>query len=71
MSSHEDAHHGMDTRREDLWGSFRAGPDRGFIAPWQFLYDRKKFWLVPIILVLLLVAALLILTDGVVVLPPE
>lgn len=31
---------------------------------WGFLKERKKFWLLPIILVLLLFGALIILTGG-------
>ncbi|MBX2815707.1 MAG: hypothetical protein KTR24_06910 [Saprospiraceae bacterium] len=31
---------------------------------WGFLSERKKFWLVPIIIVLLLVGALLVLGGG-------
>lgn len=31
---------------------------------WGFLKDRKKFWLLPIILVLLLFGVLLVLTSG-------
>lgn len=31
---------------------------------WAFLKERKKFWLMPIILVLLLLGALIILTQG-------
>jgi hypothetical protein len=31
---------------------------------WMFLRERKKFWLMPIILVLLLLGALIILTQG-------
>jgi hypothetical protein len=31
---------------------------------WAFLKERKKFWLMPIILVLLLFGALIILTQG-------
>ena len=31
---------------------------------WQFLKVRKKIWLAPIILMLLLVGTLLILTEG-------
>jgi hypothetical protein len=37
----------------------------GFIKElWAFLGTRKKLWLAPIILVLLLVASLLVLTQG-------
>ena len=31
---------------------------------WNFLKIRKKFWLLPLILVLLLVGSLLMLTSG-------
>lgn len=31
---------------------------------WGFLRERKKFWLAPIILVVLLLGALLVLTEG-------
>lgn len=71
MTSHGETHHGMEARHRDLGDSFRSGLDKGRIVPWQFLSDLKKFWLVPALLALLLVAALLILNDGVVVLPPE
>jgi hypothetical protein len=31
---------------------------------WEFLRVRKKFWLVPIIIVLLVVGGLVVLTQG-------
>lgn len=31
---------------------------------WQFMKERKKFWLLPIILVMLLFGGLIILTQG-------
>ncbi|MDD5392555.1 MAG: DUF5989 family protein [Thiothrix sp.] len=31
---------------------------------WQFMLERKKFWLAPIILVLLLLGALLVFAQG-------
>ena len=31
---------------------------------WQFLKVRKKFWLLPILIVFVLVGALLVLTQG-------
>lgn len=31
---------------------------------WAFLRVRKKFWLLPVILVLLLLGALIVLTEG-------
>jgi len=36
---------------------------------WLFLKVRKKFWLLPILLVLLLVGSLLIFTQGSVIAP--
>jgi hypothetical protein len=36
---------------------------------WAFLKERKKFWLLPIITVLLALGALLVLTQGSVVAP--
>ncbi|MGD8617677.1 MAG: DUF5989 family protein [Gammaproteobacteria bacterium] len=31
---------------------------------WEFLKVRKKFWLAPIIIILLLLGALIVLTQG-------
>jgi len=31
---------------------------------WEFLLERKKFWLFPIIFVLLLMGGLIVLTQG-------
>jgi hypothetical protein len=31
---------------------------------WQFMKERKKFWLLPIIIVMLLFGGLIILTQG-------
>jgi hypothetical protein len=31
---------------------------------WAFMKERKKFWLAPIIIVLLLLGALIVLTHG-------
>lgn len=31
---------------------------------WEYVKIRKKFWLIPIILILLLIGALLFLTEG-------
>lgn len=31
---------------------------------WAFMKERKKFWLAPIIVILLLLGALLVLTQG-------
>ena len=35
-----------------------------FIELWAFMRERKKFWLLPIILVLLLFGGLIVLTQG-------
>lgn len=34
------------------------------IELWSFLRERKKFWLLPIILVMLLIGGLLVLAKG-------
>ncbi|MGB5218857.1 MAG: DUF5989 family protein [Smithella sp.] len=31
---------------------------------WDFMRERKKFWLVPIILVMMLLGALIVLSQG-------
>jgi competence protein ComGC len=36
---------------------------------WGFLRDRKKFWLLPIILVLLVFGVLIVLTSGTAIAP--
>jgi hypothetical protein len=36
---------------------------------WEFLRERKKFWLLPIILVLLFMGGLIVLTQGTAVAP--
>ncbi|HEY7490761.1 MAG TPA: DUF5989 family protein [Candidatus Tectomicrobia bacterium] len=36
---------------------------------WAFLRERKKFWLLPIITILLFIGVLLVLTQGTVVAP--
>lgn len=36
---------------------------------WGFLRERKKFWLLPIIIILLLFGALIILTSGTAIAP--
>jgi hypothetical protein len=43
---------------------------REFIAElWAFMKERKKFWLLPIMVVLLLFGSLVVLTQGSVVAP--
>jgi hypothetical protein len=36
---------------------------------WMFMRERKKFWLLPIVLVLVLFGGLVVLTQGTVVAP--
>jgi hypothetical protein len=36
---------------------------------WRFMRERKKFWLLPIVIVLVLVGGLLVLTQGTAVAP--
>jgi len=35
-----------------------------FVELWTFMQERKKFWLLPIILVLIFLGALIVLTQG-------
>ena len=37
---------------------------RGLTELWQFLREHKKYWLAPIVIVLVLVGALLVLAKG-------
>ncbi len=42
----------------------------GFLGElWDFMRERKKFWLAPIIIMLLLLGGLIILSEGSVVAP--
>ena len=36
---------------------------------WDFMRERKKFWLAPVIVVLLLLGVLIVLTEGTAVAP--
>jgi hypothetical protein len=36
---------------------------------WAFMKERKKYWLLPIIIILLLFGALIVLTQGTVIAP--
>ena len=36
---------------------------------WDFMHERKKFWLAPIIIVLVLLGGLILLAEGTVVAP--
>ena len=40
-----------------------------FIEFWDFLKSRKKYWLYPIILILLLFGSLIVLTQGTAIAP--
>lgn len=35
-----------------------------FLELWEFMRERKKFWLAPIVIMLLLLGALIVLTEG-------
>lgn len=39
------------------------------VEVWAFMKERKKFWLLPIVLVLILLGGLLVLSQGSVVAP--
>jgi len=36
---------------------------------WQYMKSRKKFWILPIVIILLLIGGLLVLTQGSVLAP--
>ena len=40
-----------------------------FVELWQFLRVRKKWWLTPIIVILVLLGAVIVLTEGSAVVP--
>jgi drug/metabolite transporter superfamily protein YnfA len=54
----------------DFWLSLEDEKSRrkimgGFVMElWAFMRERKKFWLMPILLVLLLFGTLIVLTQG-------
>lgn len=35
-----------------------------FVEIWRFMKERKKFWLLPIVAVLVLLSGLIVLTQG-------
>jgi hypothetical protein len=35
-----------------------------FVEVWRFMKERKKFWLLPIVTVLVLLSGLIVLTQG-------
>lgn len=54
-------------------GCIRGGDEMGKLSImlefWEFLKYRKKYWLAPIVIMLLLLGALIMLTEGTVVAP--
>ena len=40
-----------------------------FLEIWEFLKERKKWWLVPIVFFLLLFGSLIVLTEGTAIAP--
>lgn len=40
-----------------------------FIELWQFMRERKKFWLLPIVMMMALFGGLIVLTQGTAVAP--
>ncbi len=61
----EDNNQSSDGESQDGSGAFeRAQTEQGIVAEfWEFLMDNKKFWLIPIVLVFLLLG-LLIMFSG-------
>ena len=40
-----------------------------FVELWDFMKERKKFWMLPILIIFLLLGSLIVLTQGSVVAP--
>jgi len=51
--------------QEDRSAFEEAASEKGLVAEfWEFLMDNKKFWLVPIILVLMLLGLLIVFSGS-------
>ena len=60
----------MDKERKKYWINEKTILIMNFIKEfWQFMIERKKYWLFPILIVLGLFGALIVLTQGSVIAP--
>jgi hypothetical protein len=52
--------------KRPFWRSIRKGVPVGefIVELWSFVKERKKFWLLPILLVLILLGSLVVFTSG-------
>ena len=55
----------MDKKRKEYWFNEKAILMLSFLKEfWDFLRERKKYWLLPIIIVLALFGILIVLSQG-------
>jgi hypothetical protein len=54
----------------NLIGSLSRGQDMDFVAElWRFMRVRKKFWLLPVLIMMVVFGGLVVLTKGSVIAP--
>ena len=55
----------MDKKRKEYWFNEKTILMISFVKEfWEFLKERKKYWLLPIIIVLALFGVLIVLSQG-------
>ena len=55
----------MDKKRKEYWFNEKTILMISFVKEfWEFLKERKKYWLLPIIIVLTIFGGLIVLTQG-------
>ncbi len=55
----------MDKKRKEYWFNEKTILMLSFVKEfWEFLKERKKYWLLPIIIVLALFGILIVLSQG-------
>ena len=55
----------MDQKRKKYWFNEETSLMLSFLKEfWDFLKERKKYWLLPIIIVLFIFGGLIVLTQG-------
>ena len=60
----------MDKKKKKYWFNEKAILMFGFLSEfWDFLKERKKYWLFPIVIVLAFFGVLIVLSQGSVVAP--
>ena len=55
----------MDKKRKEYWFNEKTILMLSFVKEfWEFLKERKKYWLLPIIIILALFGVLIVLSQG-------